>query len=196
MSLKAIFQKLKKGEDLNALEQAELDQAEGLADKVEELEGYKAKFEEAEDANKTDLQKLQGKLDKALAKNVELEKSLEAKENEKNAVIAERDAEKGKHDALVRKGSISAIASKHNYEDPEHLEYVLGKQNVDITDEAKVTAFMEQLKKDSPKHFKAEKSPGPGAPPVDKDKGNASTEGYRGRMQTLAEEVGNAPVIG
>lgn len=116
-----------------------------------ERDDLKAKIEEAANAGKTELEKLQAKF--------------EASEKKLADIIAERDRINTEHATLKRRNRVNELAAKHGCEDAEYLDYLAGKRGINLDDDAKAEEFLTGLKTEAPKYFKATTKPGPGNPP-------------------------------
>ena len=61
--------------------------------------------------------------------------------------------------------NVTELACKHNFTDPQYLEYLTARSGVALEDPDKVKEFMDALKETSPKLFKLELRPGGGSNP-------------------------------
>lgn len=131
--LKETIAKALRGEELNALERAELESfdPEALQKKLDELERAKLTREEA----------LQHDLD---------------------AVQEERDALRTERDALRRRSRIDAIARESGCDHAEFLDFLAGKEKIDLEDVNAVAEFVARAEHDNPALFRSRLRPGSG----------------------------------
>lgn len=135
------------------------DSAKDLQSKLEEISG---KVEELEGKGLSEVEKVKKENEKELAKlKQQLAAELTAKETAANEL-----------NSLKRKASISDLAAKFNFTDPEFLDFKASSSKLDLADEAKVKEFMDGLKTASPKMFKVDAASGGGSNPGGGDKGN------------------------
>lgn len=210
MNIKDILAKMLKGEELTADEKAfaesynedsgkipksRLDteiakrkKAEEDAEKLKtDIDDIKAKLEEKEDADMSEVEKLK----KAHQKEVDKL----SKENE--ALKTERDTISKDLSGVKFKNSIAGIANKHKFNDTEYLSYLVKQEgeNFDLSDESAVGAFMDGLKKSNPHHFSVNANPGGGGNPGSGgDKGNTNFEDAKNKGDVSAM-LENAPEI-
>jgi TolA-binding protein len=152
-----------------------------LETKLEELSG---KVEELEGKGLTEVDKVKKENEKELAK---LKKQVTDLTSEKETSVNELNS-------LKRKASISELAAKHNFTDPEFLDFKASTAKLDLADDAKVKEFMGDLQKASPKMFKVDANPGGGSKPGTGDKGNtdyatAKEKGDKVAMIAAAPEI-------
>ena len=84
---------------------------------------------------------------------------------EKEAVSRERDQLKTEHLSLKRGQKLRELAQKYNCGDPDFLDYVAAKRNVDLENEQAVGELMEDMRKNSPHCFYSRIQSGGGAAP-------------------------------
>ena len=72
---------------------------------------------------------------------------------EKDSLSRERDQLKTEHQSLKRDQRLREVAKKYNCGDPDFLDFVAAKRNVDLEDEQAVGALMEEMRKNSPHCF-------------------------------------------
>lgn len=186
MNLTELLKKVAKGETLTDEEKAFL-----AAYKEDDSRIPKSRLDE-ELAKKKDLQK---QLDATTAKQSELEAQLEElktsglsaeekvkKEVEKEinklkaenaALLKERDEKAAKIAEIEFNESVSKVAAKHNFADPEYLAYLVKSGNVDLADEKKVNEFVKGLETSKPNLFKSNAKPGGGTKPTEGQQGSA-----------------------
>lgn len=210
MKLKDILAKLIAGEKIDDKEkeelkkvdpdtlQTELDAEKARAKKLEEdLAAAKAKEKEAEDKVKTaEAEKL-----KSLPEVEQLRAQVAEANKAVAALTGERDNTKSELATIRKKARIREIADKNGFENAEYLEFLAESGKVDINDDKKIEPWMEGLKKDAPKHFKAAIAPGAGSgqPPVNGK--NIQQEPAQnqskpvGTIDKVMQSLSNAPVI-
>lgn len=177
MNLKEILKKVAEGKDLTAEEKAFLasydpDNTDGRipksrlddeiakrkaekerADKLNaDLAALQEKVEELEDAGKSDADKAKAAYNRELVKLQEQVADL----------TRERDEAKTNFEKSERTAKIATLAGKHNFSDPDYLDYLAASHNIDLNDEIAAAGFMKELGKNSPHLFKSTAKPGGG----------------------------------
>ena len=193
MTISEIIKKAARGEELNALEKAELerfdpDDLSSRADNAEaKLKDAQEKLDAAEQEKLTEAERYKKRAEAAEAK-------LKTSEEARRTAETERDNAKKEHAALIRRNRISELAAKHKCEDADYLDYLAEKNGVDLSDEAKTSEFVEKLKREQPKYFAADIKPGAG--PADPPKGQPEPKPEPGdRIGSIIEQLNNAPEI-
>lgn len=69
------------------------------------------------------------------------------------ATADERDSALKKLDDFIYQDNVGKIAADYRFSDKKYLEYLCRQNNINCTDAASFSPFMEQLKKNSPKLF-------------------------------------------
>mgnify|MGYP002770450003 CR=1 FL=1 len=193
MTIAEIIKKAARGEELNALEKAELEKfdPDAIASRADSAE---AKLKEAEEkldaAEQEKLSEAERYKKRAEAAEAKLKTSEEALRNAET----ERDNAKKEHAALIRSNRIHELAAKHKCEDADYLDYLVEKNSIDLSDEVKTNAFIEKLKKEQSKYFTADVKPGagPGDPPKDQP---PSKPVPNDRIGSIIEQLKNAPEV-
>ncbi len=106
----------------------------------------------------------------------------------------ERDLHRGELEKIRFREQVSKIAGKFSFKDPEYLEYLIGKNELELDDQEQVNAFMGRIREEMPRHFKVDLHPGGGsAPGYDHhaDFNNAQQSGDVMQMLCHAPEVRN-----
>ncbi len=199
MDIKVILKKVAEGKELSAEEKAylakydpekdesripktrldqeiakvktEKDRADALDTKVSELT---TKVEELEAKGMTEVEK-------ATAANA---KELKTLRTQLDVITKERDEAKDNLAKSERTAQISAIASKHNFSDPDYLDYLAGSKDIDTSDESAVSGFMKELGTSRPELFTSTAKPGGGTGGGD---GN-DTSGHEARLKELMDK--------
>lgn len=187
MKISEIIKKIAKGEELNALEIAELERLD--------VDGLTQRAADAENKLKEAQEKLDAAEQEKLTEQEKLKKRAEKAEERLKAVENERDEAKRRHDALVRRNRINELAAKHKCEDPEFLDYLAGKREIDIDDDAKASEFIAALKKDNPKYFAADIKPGAGPADVPKAPEPSKSPEPGDRIGKIIEGLQAAPEV-
>ena len=163
MKLKDLITKALNGAELNALERAELEKFDPDA--------LKARADEAERARLSHEEALQRDLD---------------------AANAERETLQKERDALVRRNRIGALAADSGCTDPDYLDFLARKAELDLDDEAAVREFLARTERETPYCFRSRLKPGTGAAaPVGKTAGNKPSA--PDRIGAIAEALVGAP---
>lgn len=192
MKLRAIINKALKGEELNALERAELERfdPEALETRAVNAETLLKEAQEKLDAAEQDKMTEAEKLKKRLS---QMEEKLKASEDAGKLAENDRDEARQELAALIRKNRIGELAAKHKCEDPEYLDFLAQKRGVDLNDEAKAADFMESLKKEAPKYFAADVKSGAEIPPAKPQQENNVRAGDR--IGAIMQSLNNAPEV-
>ena len=82
---------------------------------------------------------------------------------ERDSLSRERDQLKTEHLSLKRGQRLREVAQKYNCGDPDFLDYVAAKRNVDLDNEQAVGELMEEMQKNSPHCFYSRIRSGGGA---------------------------------
>ena len=157
------------------------DKATALETKLEDLSGQ---VEDLQGKGLSEVEKVKKENEKELAKlKQQLAAELTAKETAANEL-----------NSMKRKASISDLAAKHNFTDPEFLDFKASSSKLDLADEAKVKEFMDGLKTASPKMFKVDANSGGGSDPSKGKGGNvdyatAKEKGDKVAMIAAAPEI-------
>lgn len=146
------------------------DKAKDLETKLEELSGQ---VEDLQGKGLTEVEKVKK----------EMEKELNKLKQQNQTLISEKELTAGELATIKRKASISDLAAKFNFTDPEFLDFKASSAKIDLADEAKVKEFMDGLKTASPKMFKVDANSGGGSNP-----GNG---GDKGANYQAAKEKGS-----
>ncbi len=162
MKLKELIARALRREELNALERAELENFDPDA--------LREKLDELERSR--------------LSREEALQRDLEAAAAEREQLRAERDG-------LLRKNRIAAIAADCGCTDPEYLDFLAGRQTVDINDPAAVAKFVARTERDSPHCFRSRLRPGSGTPAT--SAAGAGNEAVPDRIGAIAAALGTAP---
>jgi hypothetical protein len=107
----------------------------------EELNVLRSKLEEQENAQLTAEELLKKQLETALSEKEELQQ---------------------RHAALERSAMIRRLADKSGCEDPDYLDYLAGKEKVDLSDGAATEAFLARMAERCPAFFRTSLHPGSG----------------------------------
>lgn len=173
MKITEILKKISEGKEISAEEKAFLaSYAEPKADTAE-LDEIKAKLQQAEQEKAA----LQTKLDEAdngkLSEVEKLKKEITARDTQIANLTKERDTLKTQSATQSREYQLERIA-RENKCDRDFLEMKVTKAGLDLNKADKVTEFITQLKKDSPKFFEAEANPGGGGTPPNPEGGDTT----------------------
>lgn len=123
--------------------------ADGLQAKLDELN---EKLENLENAGKTENERQKIEADKAIKKmQAELEK-----------LKQERDTATTELATARRSAKIAEIAAKYKFSDATYLDYLAGKEKIDLDDDGAVTTYMGGLAKSLPQMFASQARSGGG----------------------------------
>jgi cell division protein FtsL len=177
VDIKKILKKVADGKELTAEETAFLAKYDPENDESripksrldQEIAKVKAEKERA-DALDTKVTELTSKVDELEAKgmtDVEKANAANAKElkslrTQVDALTKERDDAKANLAKSERTAQITAIASKHNFSNPNYLDYLADSKGIDTGDESAVASFMKELGTSNPELFTSTAKPGGG----------------------------------
>ena len=82
--------------------------------------------------------------------------------NELANAINERDAARNQLAAANRKTRIDALAAKHRFCDPEYLDFLARKENVNLDHEEEINSFIQKITGEKPRFFELDLNPGAG----------------------------------
>ncbi len=77
----------------------------------------------------------------------------------------ERDGHRDELQKIKFRSRVTDIAGHYQFNDPEYLEYLLGKNQLDAEDPEQVKDFMARIREEMPRHFKVQLRPGGGSNP-------------------------------
>ena len=162
--LKETIAKALRGEALNALERAELENfdPDALSQKLEELERAKLTREEA----------LRHDLD---------------------AAVKERDEIRAERDELRRKNRIGAIARDSGCDNAEFLDFLANKAQIDLDDDQAVARFVANAEHDHPALFRSRLQPGTGGAAVPAPGATPASAEVPDRIGAIVAALGGAP---
>jgi len=146
--------------------------AEDLQKQVDELN---EKIENLEANGLSEADKAKKEADKQLAK---LQKQVET-------LTTERDEARRQLSARDFTAEVGKLASAHKFDNPEYLEYLITKKNIDLKDENAVSAFFKELETAAPSHFQSNAHPGSGSGP-----GKETPSDAAAGQQRLSELLG------
>lgn len=129
-------------------------QVDALTEKVENLEANG--LSEADKAKK------------------ESEKQLSKLQKQVETLTAERDEARKQLTARDFTAEVGKLASAHKFDNPEYLEYLITKKQLDLKDEDAVSAFFKELETSAPSHFQSDAHPGSGSGPGKETPSNAA----------------------
>ena len=136
MKLAEIIKKAARGEELNALEKAELerfdpDALSSRADTAEaKLKEAQEKLDAAEQEKLTEAERYKKRAEAAEAK-------LKTADEARRTAETERDHAKKEHAALIRRNRINELAARHKCEVADYLDYLAEKNGIDLSDDQK-----------------------------------------------------------
>ncbi len=144
------------------------------------IEQLTAKIETLENQNLAEPDRRQKELTQ-LKKNIEL-------------LTRERDGHRDELNKIKFRSQVAEIAGHYNFNDPEYLEFLVGKSQVAIDDQEQIKEFMGRVREELPRHFKIELRPGSGSNPAPgsaADFTNAQQSGDVMQMLCHAPEIKN-----
>jgi len=90
-------------------------------------------------------------------------KTIETLKQQLDVLTRERDeAINARHELELRR-QIATAADEFDFDDHDYLEFLLRRDQVDLTEPANIGKYLESLRKVSPKHFRVDAVPGGGA---------------------------------
>lgn len=82
--------------------------------------------------------------------------------NELANAINERDNARNQLAAAARKNQIDALAAKHRFCDPEYLDFLAKKENVNLECDSEVSSFIQKINSEKPRFFDIDLNSGAG----------------------------------
>lgn len=172
MNIRNTIQKLLSGSQINALERAEL---------------------EAFDPDQLNIQ-----LDTMRSRVTELEREKlgekERLELDISEVTRERDELKAARDRLIRSNQIRELAVNSRFNDPEYLDFLALKADVDLNDTEASAKFIGELQEKHPESFASALKSGSGNASVSAD-GHRSLTGNFDKIGKIISNLETAPHI-
>ena len=80
-----------------------------------------------------------------------------------NAALSEKEELLRQHELLERSTNIHKLAAEYGCEDPDYLDFLAGKQNIDLKDPAAAAEFVRTAAQTKPYCFRAPLQPGSGS---------------------------------
>lgn len=112
-----------------------------------------------------------------------------------NAALSEKEELQRRHEMLERSTQIRRLADESGCEDPDYLDYLARKQNVDLNDDHAAKEFLERTLQDRPYCFRASLHPGSGSgTPGETSSGNHGEAG-NDRISRILVSLDSAPVL-
>ena len=112
-----------------------------------------------------------------------------------SAALSEKEALQQKHDLLARSTSIRRLAEQSGCVDPDYLDFLAGKENVDLDDSQAVEQFLAQTLKSRPYCFRSAPHPGSGSGTRMEGKRHAPAESGNDRISRILDRLDSAPVV-
>lgn len=140
----------------------------------EELSTLRLQLEEQENAKLTAEELLKKQLDAALSEKEELQM---------------------RHEMLERSTQIRRLADRSGCEDPDYLDYLARKQNVDLKDDQAAEAFLARTLESRPYCFRASLHPGSGSGTPAENSPRALPEAGNDRISRILCRLDAAPVL-
>ena len=104
----------------------------------------------------------------------ESEKQLSKLQKQVETLTKERDEALQQLTARDFTAEVGKLASAHKFDNPEYLEYLITKKQIDLKDEDAVSAFFKDLETSAPSHFQSDAHPGSGSGPGKETQTNAA----------------------
>ena len=115
-----------------------------------------------------------------------------------NAALSEKEALRKQHDDLERSTRVRQLAAEYGCDDPDYLDFLARKHNVDLKDGNAATEFLRSTVREKPGCFRAPVHPGSGSGTVaEKSFGavNESPAGGCDRISRIVNSLNSAPVM-
>lgn len=164
MKIRDIIVKLLHGEELNALERAEI---EGF-----DPDGLREKLEEAERARMSREEVLQHDL---------------------KSVCAERDELRSERDSLQRERQITRLAADSGCTDAAYLDFLAVREKLALDDDKAVAEFISRVERENPHCFKSRLKPGTGNPELPSSSGTGESLRSGDRITAIVDALNCAP---
>ncbi len=172
MNIKNTIQKLLSGNQINALERAELESFDP-------------------DALNTQLDSMRSRVTELEREKLGEKERLELDISE---VTRERDELKAARDQLLRSRRIQQLASDSRFNDPEYLDFLAGKAAVDLNDDEAAAKFIGELQEKHPEAFSSPLQSGSGSGIIPADN-YRSPAGNSDRIGKIISNLETAPHI-
>jgi hypothetical protein len=119
--------------------------------------------------------------------------SLEQLRQELQTATGQRDQIRNELEQLQRSNQLTQLARTCGFNDVEYLDFLLQKNQIDITDTEAADQFIQQFKTANPRYFSLPVKPGSGSRP----NGNrvSAVTGSGNRMSALESMLADAPEI-
>lgn len=140
----------------------------------EELSTLKVRFEEQENAKLTAEELLKKQLEKALSEKEELQQQ---------------------HEVLERNALIRELAACSGCEEPDYLDFLARKENVDLKDQQSAEAFLARTIRNRPNFFRASLHPGSGPGSCGESASLLPRAERSDRISRILNSLDSAPVI-
>ena len=111
-----------------------------------------------------------------------------------SAALSEKEALQQKHDLLARATSIRRLAEQSGCVDPDYLDFLAGRQNVDLDDSQAVEQFLSQMLNSRPYCFKSALHPGSGSGTRSEEPFHAAPVSGNDRISRILHRLDSAPV--
>lgn len=113
--------------------------------------------------------------------------------SEKDSVIRERDQLKVEHQSIKRRQQLQEIAGRFNCSDPDFLDYLAARHQLDLNDEQAVNDFLAGMQKSSPHCFYSSIKSGGGEIPVISSAADGSAIHEQDRIGRIAASLAHVP---
>jgi len=175
MSIRDVIAKVRQGTPLNALESAELEAFDPDA-LQERLRRAESQLEAAENSRLSSEDLLKKQLAEA---------------------VAQRDAARSEHQTFLRKRQLGELAREQGFTDPEYLDYLSGKDHLDLNDPDAVSGFFSRLRERMPSGFLAPLKSGSAGTPGGNATGSAAASDAAADdpIGILAGKIAAAPAM-
>lgn len=188
MKISEILKKISEGKELSDAEKefaknyvepnADDGKTEELKRELETLKTEKAdlqkKIDEAENAKLSDVEKLT--------------KQVNALNTQLANLTKERDELKTANAGMAFDHGVEKLAREYKFTDVDFLKFKVQSAKLDLAKADKVSEFMENLKKESPKFFEAEVNRGGGSTPPVTDGGDTGTDSKARLAEIMKKE--------
>ena len=112
-----------------------------------------------------------------------------------STALSEKEALQQKHDLLERTTQIRRLADESGCEDPDYLDYLARKQNVDLNDQRAVGEFLSRTLQSRPYCFRASLHPGSGSGGSAEEFPHPAAGEGNDRISRILNRLDSAPVL-
>ena len=112
-----------------------------------------------------------------------------------NAALSEKEELRKQHDDLERSTRVRQLAAEYGCDDPDYLDFLARKQNVDLNDQRAVGEFLSRTLQSRPYCFRASLHPGSGSGGSAEEFPHPAAGEGNDRISRILNRLDSAPVL-